>query len=236
MSICNHNIDDELASLIISLPDGQAGTGRHKCAICAYEKGKIKTDIKNKELEWCKHNNYAPLSVLERLPDAQGGAGRHKCVICAYAVGLQQYKQVEIVEDIREINTFKVTETEKTILVNSRLGQGIFRFNLIGVEKMCRVTKLNDHKLLIASHIKPWRSSNNTERLDKYNGLLLSPHIDKLFDLGHISFLKDGTILSSEIAKNAFSYWSIKADQNVGEFNQQQIGYLEWHNHNVFCG
>ena len=40
--------------------------------------------------------------------------------------------------------------------------------------------------ILIASHIKPWRVSNNNERLDVYNGLLLLPNLDKLFDKGYI--------------------------------------------------
>lgn len=42
--------------------------------------------------------------------------------------------------------------------------------------------------LLVASHIKPWRSANNHERISSENGLLLSPLYDKLFDLGFITF------------------------------------------------
>jgi hypothetical protein len=72
--------------------------------------------------------------------------------------------------------------TEKEQLVLARRGQGIFRKRLERVEKRCRLTGVDNPRSLIASHIKPWRSSSDTEKLDGYNGLLLAPHVDKLFD------------------------------------------------------
>jgi hypothetical protein len=52
--------------------------------------------------------------------------------------------------------------------------------------------------LLIASHIKPWRSCETaTERLDGANGLMLTPDVDRLFDRGMISFSDDGAVLVS---------------------------------------
>jgi len=50
------------------------------------------------------------------------------------------------------------------------------------------VTGLAMSKLLRASHIKPWAAcAADAERLDVYNGLLLAPHLDALFDAGLIS-------------------------------------------------
>lgn len=51
--------------------------------------------------------------------------------------------------------------------------------------------------LLLASHIKPWRSASNYERLSSENGLLLSPLYDKLFDIGLITFDDNMKILIS---------------------------------------
>ena len=51
--------------------------------------------------------------------------------------------------------------------------------------------------MLVASHIKPWRDSNNQERLDKFNGLLLLANLDKAFDLGFISFADTGLVMIS---------------------------------------
>ena len=46
-------------------------------------------------------------------------------------------------------------------------------------------------ELLIASHIKPWRDSNDEERLDACNGLLLAAHVDKAFDRYLLSFREE---------------------------------------------
>ena len=52
--------------------------------------------------------------------------------------------------------------------------------------------------LLVASHIKPWRDADNIERLDQYNGFLLLPNLDKVFDLGFITFRATGEIIVSK--------------------------------------
>jgi hypothetical protein len=82
-------------------------------------------------------------------------------------------------DEIDRIRTSDIAATEKQQLINARRGQGNFRQNLINVQSECRLIHVNNNKLLIASHIKPWRDSTDTEKLDGNNGLLLSPHIDK---------------------------------------------------------
>lgn len=82
--------------------------------------------------------------------------------------------------------------------MKSRVGQGDFRQSLIEkYDGKCLVTGIDLTKLLIASHIKPWRISDNKERLSSENGLLLSANLDKLFDSGLITFMNDGTLVSS---------------------------------------
>ena len=46
--------------------------------------------------------------------------------------------------------------------------------------------------------MKPWKASNNREKLDTDNGLLLCVLHDGLFDKGLISFSPTGNILISE--------------------------------------
>lgn len=87
-----------------------------------------------------------------------------------------------------------IESTEKSNLVKARIGQGAFRQRLIGVWSRCSVTGFKDVNLLIASHIKPWRVSNNAERLDEFNGLLLVPNLDRVFDSGLITFKVDGEV------------------------------------------
>ena len=85
--------------------------------------------------------------------------------------------------------------TFRNQVVKSRRGQGVFRANVLLRERSCRVTRVDDSRHLKASHIKPWRDATDAERLDGSNGLLLSPHIDHLFDGGYITFSTDQSLV-----------------------------------------
>lgn len=120
--------------------------------------------------------------------------------------------------------------TQKKQLVNARRGQGIFKTNIKLFETHCRVTKLEIPQHLIASHIKPWSKSDDYEKLDGNNGLLLSPHVDHLFNYGYISFENKGQLITSkELQFRVLSAWNIDPDMNVGSFNSEQTKYLEFH-------
>jgi predicted restriction endonuclease len=124
---------------------------------------------------------------------------------------------------------------EKVNLVKSRRGQGIFKTNVKMYEKECRVTGLKDKTHLTASHIKPWRKSDDREKIDGNNGLLLSPHIDRLFDHGFISFSDLGEILiSSKLNRDVLKFWNIDPMVNVGAFRPEQRVYLEYHREHLF--
>ncbi|WP_460154312.1 HNH endonuclease [Pseudomonas sp. S3_G06] len=101
----------------------------------------------------------------------------------------------DIESDIDEIlSATDIGETEKSSLVKSRIGQGIFRQKLVDYWNCCAITGFKDVSLLVASHIKPWRGSNNSERLDPFNGLLLTPNLDKAFDKGYITLSPAGNL------------------------------------------
>ncbi len=90
------------------------------------------------------------------------------------------------------------TETEKDAVVKQRIGQGPFRNKLLRRSHTCQVCGLAQESLLRASRVKPWKASNNREKLDTDNGLLLCVLHDGLFDKGLISFSPTGNILISE--------------------------------------
>ena len=93
----------------------------------------------------------------------------------------------------------KPNKTERKGLVTSRVGQGFYRQELIKkFDNKCAVTGINLEEILIASHIIPWRHSNDEERLDIENGILLSPLYDSLFDKNLISFQDNGDIIISK--------------------------------------
>jgi len=73
--------------------------------------------------------------------------------------------------------------TTTTRISDARLGQGKFRIDVSNRwSGRCCLTGLAVGELLIASHIKPWKVSNNAERLDPANGLFLAAGVDKAFD------------------------------------------------------
>ena len=126
-------------------------------------------------------------------------------------------------------------DLEKVQLVKARRGQGIFRANVRLVEKSCRVTGVTNKKHLRASHIKPWSKSDDKEKISGYNGLLLAPHVDHLFDRGFITFDPIGNLLiSNRLQKEVLTRWSIKEDINVGSFLDQQVDFLDYHASKVF--
>jgi putative restriction endonuclease len=132
-------------------------------------------------------------------------------------------------------NRTDIPATKKLQLIEARVGQGIFRANLERIEARCRVTGVSDRRFLVASHIKPWRASTDQEKLDGYNGLLLAPHVDRLFDRGLISFMDGGTILKHDsLPSTLFTAWGLDAVENVGRFDERQSIYLDYHRTRIF--
>ena len=113
-----------------------------------------------------------------------------------YLTGLGTTTRTEQVKEKRD--WIKIAETEKEILAKARIGQGLYRENLINKHSgRCMLCGLRYKGLLIASHIKEWSKANNEERVDVNNGLLLCTLHDSLFDKHLISFDEEGKILIS---------------------------------------
>jgi hypothetical protein len=107
--------------------------------------------------------------------------------------------------------------TEAVRLVVQRVGQDIFRKSLLDYwGGKCAVSGLDVPELLRASHIKPWAEcETDGERLDVFNGLLLAPHLDALFDDGWITFTDAGELLVSEVLTSARSVVALEASAKV---------------------
>lgn len=134
-------------------------------------------------------------------------------------------QQIEIVETDSTLST-----TEKENIVKARIGQGLFRSRLFDYWKGCAVTNCNIPWFLVASHIKPWKDANNEERTDPYNGLLLTPNFDKLFDKGYISFDIDGKIIFSHLLSSAAKQaLNLSKDMHLRNVSHQHEKYLLYH-------
>jgi hypothetical protein len=128
-------------------------------------------------------------------------------------------------------------ETERIAVIKSRLGQGVFRQQLVEYWRGCSVTGAKFLPMLRASHIKPWRVATNAERLDTYNGLLLSPALDAAFDCGHISFDDNGRIAISRTLAGISAYdfhISPKMRINPRMIRTEHKAYLAYHREQIF--
>ena len=145
-----------------------------------------------------------------------------------YLSYLDELTRASVEIDVAIIQTDSSLEpTQKETLIQARRGQGKFRERLINQWQQCAVTGYSNLSLLIASHIKSWRDSNNRERIDPYNGLLLIPNLDKAFDLHYISFDDRGKILISEQLEN-YKLLGIHKDMSV-HLTRDHQEYLEHH-------
>ncbi len=161
------------------------------------------------------------------------GNGMYSAAVNSYVRFLSDLSQVDLKSDVQQIlEDQALTDTEKTIMTNARMGQGRFREQLVAMWNGCAVTGYADKRLLVASHIKPWSKSNNQERLDKFNGLLLLANLDKAFDLGFISFADSGQVMiSSQLEKP--EVLGIKEGMACPVFPEQRK-YLNFHRQIMF--
>lgn len=132
-----------------------------------------------------------------------------------------------------EINV--LPETERESVIRARIGQGIFRKQLLKIWDGCAVTGVNLPDLLRASHIKPWRVSTNPERTNPYNGLLLLPQYDHLFDKGLISFEDDGQLIRSPaLDRVPISKLGINPTDRLRSLTESHLNFLRYHRTEMF--
>ncbi len=133
-----------------------------------------------------------------------------------------------------------VSNTEAQKLVTVRTEQGNYRREALKLwDGKCAVTGVDEPGWLIASHIKPWRESNNDERCNPYNSLILTPNYDKLFDRGVISFSPDnGKIILPQI--HTHEMWKnlermhIDDEVHLSHIPNGTEKFLDYHNKRVF--
>lgn len=126
----------------------------------------------------------------------------------------------------------KATEGyDKEVIAKARVGQGKFRQDVMSVwNDTCAITGLNIRELLIASHILPWQLSNPHQKVDKFNGLALSPNIDKLFDKGFISFDDKGKILiKNSLSADTLEAVGVDKNMTIKNLTKEHLAYLKEH-------
>lgn len=142
-------------------------------------------------------------------------------------------------EKEEEVVIEKVPPKKDDEISRARVGQGKYREQLIEECIYCPITLITHPTLLIASHIKPWAHSNDKEKIDPKNGLLLSPLYDRLFDQGLITFTNDKhmriSIWLDERNRKRLDLVDNKRYDRL-PFDEERLVYLDYHRSIIFKG
>lgn len=109
---------------------------------------------------------------------------------------------------------------ERKIQTRARVGQNVFRkFVLSSYNFKCCISELSVPRLLVASHIVPWKDDEEN-RLNPRNGLCLSMIHDKAFDLGMLTVTED---LKVRVSKKYHSEKDKFFESAVGSFDGKRL-------------
>ena len=163
-----------------------------------------------------------------------------------YAIDDECGSRILELANVHSVNYFDITEgnhdgliilndlpniTSRRGLVTSRVGQGLYRRRLLQRwEGKCAVSNCSITEILIASHIKPWCDSDDFERLDVNNGILLSPKYDALFDRHLISFQDTGEIIiSAKLTQQVLGDLKMSGNEKIKNITEGNKKYLADH-------
>ena len=145
--------------------------------------------------------------------------------------------EYQVQEELAKIpaNIIKGTEVERMIC--QRIGQNVFRNAMLNYwGGACAVTGITVSEVLRASHAKPWADcANDTERLDVFNGFILSANMDALFDRCLITFDDTGQIIiSSRLSQGQRDALGLAPALCLRWIADEHLFYLRYHQ-SLFC-
>ena len=141
-----------------------------------------------------------------------------------------------LVHDLNEIKEQYADKTTQNTFVDARLGQGQFRARVLtSWGSRCCVTGSLTTEAIRASHIKPWRDSDDRERLDANNGLPLIATLDALFDRGLITFSSDGGLLiSKQLDASERKLLGLDGRRLLQHSGSRTADYIAYHRESIF--
>lgn len=176
-------------------------------------------------------NDWTELSYQAQLIKAQ-----------LYNKPLEQLVEIDGMQELIEIPAGEYREQ----MMKARIGQYFFRISVLSAYRnKCCITGIEVPKLLIASHIKPWKDSDEkTERTNPSNGLCLNALHDKAFDKGFITIDSNYRIINSKELKEVEMDGCTREWFNSYEGKQIILPerffpgkqFIEYHNDIVFKG
>jgi hypothetical protein len=135
-----------------------------------------------------------------------------------------------VAEELATSSLTSATEIER--LVRQRIGQDIYRDSLMDYwGGACAVTGIAVPELLRASHAKAWSEcDSDADRLNVYNGFLLTAHLDALFDRHLMTFNDDGgAIFAPEIDDALKAKLGLAGPVKLRWISSEHLPFLKWH-------
>lgn len=135
-----------------------------------------------------------------------------------------------------EARLARLDATERTRKVRERIGQDLYREALMQFwGGRCALTGAAlPPSLLRASHAKPWADAGDDERLDPFNGLLLTVRYDALFDQGWIAFDDAGkAIVSQQLDAPARDFLGLVHGMALRFVLPGHLPYLRYHREHI---
>lgn len=130
---------------------------------------------------------------------------------------------------LAELEPATAKNTEVQRLVRQRVGQQAFRHAMLDYwGGACAVTGVAVPEALRASHAKAWAlCPTDAERLDVYNGFLLSANLDALFDAYLATFMPGGElVVSPAVPPRARVQLGVSLDLRLRWLNERHLPYL----------
>ncbi len=149
----------------------------------------------------------------------------------------------QVLESDEDETTADYTGHDRSVQTTARVGQNFFRRAVLSAyDSKCCISGLSERKLLVASHIVPWRI-DPTNRLNPRNGLCLSILHDRAFDLGIITIDKNMTVrISKRFSEKKDAFFNKTIVSFAGsaialpEKFAPTIELLEYHRQYIFEG
>ncbi|MGH3226000.1 MAG: HNH endonuclease [Streptosporangiaceae bacterium] len=144
-----------------------------------------------------------------------------------------------------------VLETKRIMLAAARVGQHVFATQVLancgGQCVFCGLRPATSwaRRMLLAGHIKPWKDSTPSERLDPRSGLAACPAHDVAFDTGmltvngglriHLARPLAQAIQDDPLTRQYYGRPPLREVLFLPEGAQAPaVKYLDWHRRNVF--
>lgn len=182
--------------------------------------------------------NISYVSVM-KLQSQQGKLFYYFRMFLDYKNDIITYESPITQNEEKKITESNLPEKKKVSLIQARIGQGLYRQKLLEECPFCPISMINDERLLIASHIKPWAKSNDKEKVDPKNGFALSPNYDRMFDSGFMTFSSDKTIIVSPwISPMNQKRLGIYTGMKVPKLplDDEREYYLQYHREHIYKG